>query len=164
MRNNKKTYVSVAVAGLLTLIIAGGWLLLHLQVRQVQQDFKNFTQNISEETENRQSTLERIGLNQNILFSKLNESREALQLPRTESIPLKTENSSPGSDSSESAAGQGSQENTGDALFFRGVEYFDEYYRQQELQRSFAAYLNNQQLQKNLEELKLNVQQHSQSR
>ncbi len=164
MRNNKKTYVSVAVAGLLTLIIAGGWLLLHLQVRQVQQDFKNFTQNISEETENRQSTLERIGLNQNILFSKLNESREALHLPRTESIPLKTENSSPGSDSSESAAGQGSQENTGDALFFRGVEYFDEYYRQQELQRSFAAYLNNQQLQKNLEELKLNVQQHSQSR
>ncbi|MDZ7793312.1 MAG: LCP family protein [Spirochaetia bacterium] len=164
MRNIKKTYISVAIAGLLTLIIAGGWLLLHLQLRQVQQDFKNFTQNVSEEVENRQSTLERIGLNQNILFSKLNESREALQLPRTEAIPLQAESGSPDSGSSESAASQGTGENTGDALFFRGVEYFDEYYRLKELQRRFAAYLDNQQLQNSLTELKLSPQQNSQRR
>ncbi|HKK65123.1 MAG TPA: LCP family protein [Clostridia bacterium] len=164
MRNNKKTYVSVAIAGLLTIIIAGGWLSLHLQVRQVQQDFNDFTQNISEEVENRQSTLERIGLNQNILFSKLNESREALQLPRTEAIPLQTESGSLDSGSSKSAANQDTRESTGDALFFRGVEYFDEYYRLQELEQRFAAYLDNQQLQNNLTELKLSLQQNSQRR
>ncbi|MCF7914292.1 MAG: LCP family protein [Spirochaetaceae bacterium] len=164
MRNNKKTYVSVAIAGLLTLILAGGWLALHLQLRQVQQNFKDFTQNISEEVENRQSTLERIGLNQNILFSKLNESREALQLPRTEAIPLQTENGLPDSGSSESAARQGTGENTGDALFFRGVEYFDEYYRLQELERRLTAYIDNQRLHNSLTELKLNLQQNSRRR
>src|SRR6056297_2739501 len=164
MRNNKKIYVSVAIAGLLTLIIAVGWLSLHLQLRQVQQNYKDFTQNISNEAESRQSTLERIGLNQNILFSNLNESREALQLPRTEAIPLQTEGESLDSSSSETTANQGTGENTGDALFFRGVEYFDEYYRLQELERRLATYLDNQLLQNSLTELKLSLQQNSRRR
>src|SRR6056297_3373772 len=164
MRNNKKTYVSVAIAGLLTLIIAGAWLSLHLQLRQVQQNYKDFAQNLSEEVETQQSALKRLGLNQNILFSKLNESREALQLPLTEAIPLQTESGAPDRGTSESTTSRATGENTGDALFFRGVEYFDEYYRLQELVQRFAAYLDNQQLQNNLADLKLSLQQNSQRR
>ncbi len=136
---NRKIVLSVVVAAVLTLSIGGGWLLLHIELQQIKQDLSRYNRSLGDELENQQSTLKKIGLNQTILFEKLNESREALELPRAESISLQPENATDSAGKAESSG-----PDNDDVLFFDGINYLESYYQSKIIERSFAFFLEDE--------------------
>jgi polyisoprenyl-teichoic acid--peptidoglycan teichoic acid transferase len=149
---NRKGALSVAAAAVITLIIGGCWLLLHMELRQIKHDITHYNRNISEEIESQQSTLKKVGLNQAILFDKLNESRAALQLPQTEAISVQADDPDHGG---EHAAGPPPGED--DSIFFDGINYLDGYYQSKASEQSLALFLETQDLRESLASLGLQV-------
>lgn len=149
---NRKLALSVAAAAVLTLIIGGGWLSLHMKLRQITRDITSYNQNISEEIESQQSTLKKIGLNQSILFDNLNESREALELPQADAISLQTDSTGQGG---EHADGPPQDEN--DSIFFDGINYLDSYYQSKASEQSLALFIETQDLRNSLTSMGLKV-------
>src|SRR6056297_1819025 len=149
MKINKKFLLSIASAIVLTLIIGGGWLSLHLQIQKLRHTISTFNDTVSSEVEEHQSTLKKITLNQSILFENLNENREALQLPTANSIPVqdRTENET-----------QTQLPGETDQLFFEGVRYFDEHYRFEKLQREFSRFIKDSSFQEKILSFELQLQ------
>jgi len=154
MKINRKIVFSFTAAALLTLIIGGGWLSLHIELQQMRKDLLRYNRSLGDEIETQQSTLKKIGLNQSILFDKLNESRDALELPQAEAITLQSDPPS-SSASSEGADGPGSD----DALFFDGINYLEGYYQSKTAEKSFAMYLENRNLRDALKSMDLQIRE-----
>ncbi|MFW5727075.1 MAG: LCP family protein [Spirochaetia bacterium] len=154
MKINRKIIFSLAASALLTLIIGGGWLTLHTEIQQIRENQIRYNRSLGDEIETQQSTLKKIGLNQSILFDKLNESREALELPQAEAVTLQSDTPAD-SASSEGAGGP----NNDDALFYDGINYLDSYYQSKAAKKSFAMYLENRNLRDTLKSMELEFQE-----
>ena len=154
MKINRKIVLSLTAAALLTLIIGGGWLNLHIKLLQIRADLQRYNRSLGDEIESQQSTLKKIGLNQSILFEKLNESRDALELPQAEAITLQSDKQA-GSASSEGSSGLKND----DALFFDGINYLEGYYQSKAAEKSFAMFLKNRKLRDTIETMELEFQE-----
>ena len=159
MRIRRKILLSVVAAALLTLIIGGGWGLLHFEIQQIKQELGRYNRSLSDELENQQSTLKKIGLNQTILFESVNESRAALELPPAESISLQPQNQA---DSTGTA--RSSDADNDDVLFFDGINYLDSYYQSKVTERSFAAFLQDEKFAHGLRKTGLQLQEINEQR
>jgi len=131
---NKKVLITAVIAALLALVLVSGWYLLFAQYQELQVSFEALQQQVAEGIDEQSTDLERLRIQQHVLQHNLNESRTVLNLPE---VPdFSNDDNVPGSGRTEDVRMENSR--YPDDLFYRGIRYFSDYYRMQELSYRLA--------------------------
>ncbi len=140
MKLNRRILLSVTASVVLTLLIGGGWMTLHVQIQELRNQVSYLTNTVSKQMDAQQTSIKKIGINQNILFNRLNENREALQLPLAQSIPLEDTRKDKNNNKKEKDA-EKTEGTDAIKLFFNGIHFFDQHYRREKLSKKFIQFI-----------------------
>ncbi|MDY7029437.1 MAG: hypothetical protein SVR04_14190, partial [Spirochaetota bacterium] len=126
---NKKVLITAIIAALLALVLVSGWYILFSQYHELQASFEALQQQIAEGLDEQSADLDKLQIRQHVLQHNLNESRAALNLPE---VPdFSSDEDAPKQDRTDD--GSMVYQQYPDDLFYRGIRYFSDYYRMQEL-------------------------------
>ena len=138
----KKTVVSLLLAGALALLLGGMFVSLSIRQARTIERLDQLRSELNDQVDQQQAELQKIGLNQQNFFRNLNESRQALRLPEVNFIPLQEEQR----ERREELEAGDFDETYGSGDFLRGLEFFKQHYRYQELSVALSNFLDQEEM------------------
>ena len=134
---NRKLFITALISALLALVLVAGWYILYTHYLDLRESFDQLQRDLITGIDARDADLERVRINQRILYQNLNQNRKALKLPEVPEIFSEPDLNAV--DLSESASG--TAEYSGD-LFFRGIDYFSGFYSGRETEYRLSEVLD----------------------
>ena len=125
---NRKIVVTASISAVLALVLVLGWYVLFERYMQLQASFDNLQQKMAEGIDEQDAALEMVRVNQYVLHHNLNEGLRALNLPEAPEIA-----DSGAEQEIYQKNGTGMENLYPEEMFYRGVQYFREFYDMQEL-------------------------------